>query len=81
MEMNNDQPRLTNMALFYSRAGEVLDPLMRGKGLISKGKIFGDKIKGKKWEYSTISSTNKYQNSVPENSIGFSFCSIFGEPA
>ena len=70
METNNDQPRLTSMTLFYNRAGEFMDPIMWGKDLISKGKIFGHKIKGKKWEYSTISSTKKCHNSVLENSTG-----------
>ena len=69
------------MALSYNIYKEVKDPLMRGKGLISKGKIFGDKIKGKKWEYSAMSSTNKYETFVLKSSRERSFYSIFGETA
>jgi len=81
METNNEQPIEESEEWIYSDGEEVRDPPKGEEGPYPKGKIPKSRIKGSKWEYLTISSSNNYQLVILEDSSRRIFFFIFEETA
>lgn len=81
MATSNDPPIEESEERIYSEGEGVKDPPKGEGGPYPKGNIPKCRIKGSKWEYSTISSSNNYQLVVLAASSKRSFCSIFWETA
>ena len=60
METKNDQPIEESEERIDNDGEEVRDPPKGEEGPYPKGKIPKGRIKGSKWEYSTIYSSNNY---------------------